>query len=149
MKKSCKIALTGGLAVAVSAAVCWRWKIRMPLKEFTRYALYMAVMDDEICRNELEDNQIGDKVIIFPPKEETLQARYHLFLQMNRTKSRRQLQQEIADMEQRIWESTGISRSSRALAIQPAKKDLPVPTSPNRRSPLFEGTPEKRTSFFL
>lgn len=33
--------------------------------------------------------------------------------------------------------STGISRSSRALAIQPAKKDLPVPTSPNRRSPVL------------
>lgn len=57
--------------------------IRMPLKEFTRYALYMAVLDDEICRNELEGNQIGDEVITFPPKEETLQYRYHLFLQMN------------------------------------------------------------------
>lgn len=105
MKKGYTIALAGGLAVAVSAAVCWRWKIRMPLKEFTRYALYMAVMDDEICRNELEGNQIGDEVIIFPPKEETLQYRYHLFLQMNRTKSRRQLQQEISDMEQRLRES--------------------------------------------
>ena len=53
MKKGCKIALAGGLAVAVSAAVCRRRMIRMPVKEFTRYALYMAVMDDEICRNEL------------------------------------------------------------------------------------------------
>ena len=105
MNKGCKIALAGGLAVVVSAAACWRWKIRMPLKEFTRYALYMAVMDDEICRNELEGNQIGDQVITFPPKEETLQDRYHLFLEMNRTKSRRQLQQEIEDMEQRLQES--------------------------------------------
>lgn len=79
--------------------------IRMPLKEFTRYALYMAVMDDEICRNELEGNQLGDQVITFPPKEETLEYRYHLFLQMNRTKSRRQIQKEIADMEQRLQES--------------------------------------------
>lgn len=105
MKKGYTIALAGGLAVAVSAAVCWRWKIRMPLKEFTRYALYMAVMDDEICRNELEGNQIGDEVIIFPPKEETLQYRYHLFLQMNRTKGQRQIQEEIAEMEQRLRES--------------------------------------------
>ena len=105
MKKAYKIALAGGLAVAVSAAVCWKWLIRMPLKEFTRYALYMAVMDDEICRNELEGNQIGDQVITFPPKEETLQERYHLFLEMNRAKSRRQLRQEIADMEQRLQES--------------------------------------------
>lgn len=105
MKKGCKIALAGGLAVTVSSAACWRWKIRMPLKEFTRYALYMAVMDDEICRNELEGNQVGNQVITFAPRAETLQERYHLFLQMNRTKSRRQIQQEIADMEQRLRES--------------------------------------------
>ena len=79
--------------------------IRMPFKEFTRYALYTAVMDDEICRNELEGNQIGDEVITFPPKEETLQDRYHPFLQMNRTKSRRQIQEEISEMEQRLQES--------------------------------------------
>ena len=84
MKKGCKIALAGGLAVAVGAVACWKWMFRMPLKEFTRCALYMAVMDDEICRNELEGNRIGDEVITFPPKEESLQYRYHLFLQMNR-----------------------------------------------------------------
>ena len=105
MKKGCKIALVGGLAMAVGIAACWRWMIRMPLREFTRYALYMAVMDDEICRNELEGNQVGDQVITFTPRSETLQERYHLFLERNRTKSRRQLQQEIADMEQRLRES--------------------------------------------
>ena len=105
MKTRYKIASLSGLAVVAGAAACWKWMIRMPLKEFTRYALYMAVMDDEICRNELEGNQIGDQVITFPPKEESLQYRYHLFLQMNRTKSRRQIQKEIADMEQRLQES--------------------------------------------
>ena len=77
----------------------------MPLKEFTRSALYMAVMDDEICRNELEGNQIGDKIITFPPRAETLQARYHLFLQMNQTKSCQQIQKNIAEMERRLQES--------------------------------------------
>ena len=105
MKTRYKIAALGSLAAVAGAAACWKWMIRMPLKEFTRYALYMAVMDDEICRNELEGYQIGDEVITFPPKEETLQYRYHLFLQMNRTKSRRQIQKEIADMEQRLQES--------------------------------------------
>ena len=105
MKKGCKIALVGGLAAAVGIAACWKWMIRMPLGEFTRCALYMAVMDDEICRNELEGNQIGDEVITFPPKEESLQYRYHLFLELNRAKDRRQLQQEIADLEQRLQES--------------------------------------------
>ena len=105
MKTGWKIALAGGMAVAAGAVACWNWMIRMPLKEFTRYALYMAVMDDEICRNELEGNRIGDKVITFPPRAESLQERYHLFLQMNRRKSRRQLQAEIADMELRLKES--------------------------------------------
>ena len=102
MKTYYKIAALGCLAAAAGSAACWRWRIRMPLKEFTRYALYMAVMDDEICRNELEGNWIRDGVITFPPKEKTLQERYHLFLQMNRAKSRGQLRKEITDMEQRL-----------------------------------------------
>lgn len=105
MKTSHKIAALGSLTAVAGAAACWKWMIRMPLKEFTRYALYMAALDDEICRNELEGNQIGTGVITFPPKAETLQQRYHLFLQMNRTKSRRQIQADIADMEQRLQQS--------------------------------------------
>ena len=105
MKTRHKIVILGCLAVVAGSAACWRWMIRMPLKEFTRYALYMAVMDDEICRNELAGNQIGNDIITFPPEIETLQERYHLFLQMNRTKSRRQIQKEIADMEQRLQAS--------------------------------------------
>lgn len=89
MKTNHKIAVLGGLAAVAGAAICWCRMIRMPLREFTRCALYMAVMDDEICRNELEGNQIGGGIVMFPPKAETLQERYHLFLQMNRAKSRR------------------------------------------------------------
>lgn len=105
MKRGRKIAALGCLAAVAGTAAYWRWMIRMPLREFTRYALYMAVMDDEICRNELEGNQIGDEVITFPPKAETLQERYHLFLQMNRAKSRHQIQKEVLEMEQRLQES--------------------------------------------
>ena len=123
MKKGCKIALAGGLAVAVGTAACWRWMIRMPLREFTRYALYMAALDDEICRNELEGNQIGDKVITFASRAETLQERYHLFLERNRAKSRRQLQQEIADMEQRLRESRQyIGQPREQLEVEFAEK---------------------------
>lgn len=105
MKTGQKAAILGCLAVGAGVAACRRRMIRMPLKEFTRYALYMAVMDDEICRNELEGNLIEGAVITFPPKIETLQERYHLFLRMNRAKSRRQLQEEIAEMEQRLQAS--------------------------------------------
>ena len=126
MKKGHKIAVLGCLAVVVASAACWRWMIRMPLKEFTQYALYMAVMDDEICRNELEGNQIGDESIIFPPKAETLQERYHLFLQMNRAKSRQQIQEEIVEMEQRLQESRQyIGQPKEQLEVEiPEENDL-------------------------
>lgn len=113
MKKSHQIAALGCLAAAAGVGACWRRSIRMPLREFTRSALYMAVMDDEICRNELAGNKIGDTVITFPPKAETLQERYHLFLQMNRTKSHRQLRAEIAEMEQRLRESRQYTSQSK------------------------------------
>lgn len=119
MKNSHKIAALGGLAAVAGVAACWKRMIRVPTKEFTRYALYMAVMNDEICRNELEGNQIGDKVITFPPKEETLQKQYHLFLQMNRAKSRRQLQKEITDMEHRLQKSRQyIGRAKERLEVE-------------------------------
>ena len=95
----------GILGACIAGTVYYRRTIRIPLEEYTRYALYMAVMDDEICRNELEGCRIGDEVIRFPPKAETLQDRYQMFLRMNRKKSRRQLREEIAGMEERLRES--------------------------------------------
>ena len=100
-----KAAILGCLAVATGTIVWKRRTFRMPFKEFTRYALYMAVMDDEICRNELEGNDLGGVRIEFPDKMDSLQMRYHLFLQMNQKKSRRQILDEIAAMEQRLQDS--------------------------------------------
>ena len=77
----------------------------MPLKEYTRRALYMALLDDEICRNELEGNIIGGEEIRFPPKAESLHYRYRLYLSMNRGKNCRTLQIETARMERRLEES--------------------------------------------
>ena len=74
-------------------------------RQYSTIFLYIAVLDDKICRNELEGNRIGDQVISFTPRAETLQERYHLFLELNRTKDREQLQQEIADLEQRFRKS--------------------------------------------
>ncbi|OUQ43742.1 hypothetical protein B5E65_01835 [Gemmiger sp. An120] len=100
-----KAAILGCLAVATGTIVWKRRTFQMPFKEFTRYALYMAVMDDEICRNELEGNDLGGVRIEFPDKMDSLQMRYHLFLQMNQKKSRQQILDEIAAMEQRLQDS--------------------------------------------
>lgn len=78
---------------------------KMSVKSYTQMCLYMAVMDDEICRNELEGNTIEGKKIMFPPKRESLQYRYHLFLKMYKQFTSRQLEQEIEEMEKRLQES--------------------------------------------
>lgn len=101
MKKSAKVAATGMATACVVATACYCWNFRMPPKEYTSYALYMATLDDEICRNELDGNTIQGEPIVFPPKEESLQYRYHLFLGMNRKKSRKDIQAEIKQMQQR------------------------------------------------
>lgn len=95
----------GVLGACIAGTVYYRRTIRIPLEEYTRYALYMAVMDDEICRNELEGNWIDGEEITFPPKMESLQQRYHMFLRWNRRKSREDIQAEIARMEERLEES--------------------------------------------
>ena len=84
----------------------FRRAYRVPLREYTRCALYMATLDDDICRREWDRLGKTSAAVAFPEKAESLQYRYHLYLQMNRGKTRRQLQQEIADMEQRLWEFT-------------------------------------------
>lgn len=105
MKKKKSILLWGALAACAGGVLCFRRSIRMPLKEYTRYALFMAVLDDEICRNELQGRRFGGRTVLFPPKSESLQYRYHLFLQMNRKKSRARLQMETDQLEQRLNES--------------------------------------------
>ena len=95
----------GILGACVAGAVCRRRRRRFPLEEYTQYALYMAVMDDEICRNELEGNWINGEEIRFPPKMESLQQRYHMFLRWNRRKSREDIQAEVARMEEWLEES--------------------------------------------
>ena len=75
---------------------------RIPLKQYTKFCLYMAVLDDEICRNELEGNFVGGEEIVFPPKPDSLQYRYHLFLEMYRNYSRNEIQHEIQRLEKRL-----------------------------------------------
>lgn len=105
MNKWTKTAVWALLAVGAGGAAYLKWNFRMSLKEYTQHALYMAMLDDKICRNELEGNRVDGKTIHFPPQAETLQDRYHLFLRRNRRKSRHTIQGEIAGMERRLQTS--------------------------------------------
>ena len=103
-----KILFLGVLAACAGSFLYYKRNIRMPLKTYTRRALQMAVLDDAICRRELEGNSMGGHTITVPPETETLPHRYHLFLSMNRKKSRIALQAELARMEQRLREAEGL-----------------------------------------
>lgn len=79
-----------------------RFIYRMPLKEYRKYALNMAVLDDEICRLELGYDEDLKRVIVWPEKSETLLHRYDLFIELNRFKGRKKLDEEILVMEERL-----------------------------------------------
>lgn len=81
------------ISIGLANIAYYKIKYRMPLKEYTNYALYMATLDDEICRYELKN------LVKFPEKRDSLQYRYHLFLKMNRYKNRYEILKEIDKLE--------------------------------------------------
>lgn len=83
------------------------WKKKFPcmsLKQYTKACLYMAVLDDEICRNEWEGCLIEGKKVVFPSKADSLQYRYHLFLEMYLAYTREQMDDEVHRLEKRLAE---------------------------------------------
>ncbi len=56
MKTGVKAALMGCMRVGVGTAIFYWQMIQIPLKEFTRYTFYLAILGDEICQNELDGN---------------------------------------------------------------------------------------------
>ena len=100
-----KKALLFGIAAFCVGGAVYKRSIRMPWQEYAQYARRMAELDDAIARNELEGNRIDGKIIVFPPKSESVEERYHVFLRLNRRKSRNTIRGEIERMEQRLQES--------------------------------------------
>lgn len=95
MKRVCKVMTIAAAAVGAGVLV-YRINFRMPLKEYTANALYMAVLDDEISRRELAG------VAEFPSKKESLQYKYHLFLELNRKRSPKKIEREIDHLESHL-----------------------------------------------
>lgn len=104
-----KASVFTGISIAVSSLIVGITKFKknhpMKLKDYTKYALYMAVLDDEIVRNELGDGAEIDgeeAEVHFPHRMETLKHRYNLFLEMNKGKTEDMLIEEVLDMEERL-----------------------------------------------
>lgn len=106
-KKQVHFALFGaGTALlATSAILCYRLRNHVPRKDYRAACLYLAVMDDEICRNELEGTQHAGRELVFPPKIESLPYRYRLFLAMNKGMTRADLDAQIQVHERRLARS--------------------------------------------
>lgn len=95
-----------GMSICIGGAVLAYHRLpRVSLKKYTKICLYLAVMDDEICRNELEGNYIGNKKIVFPSRRESLQYRYHLALERYKRLSLKELEDEMSKLEKRLEES--------------------------------------------
>ncbi len=103
--KNISLAVGVGSIIAGIGYAYYKFIPKMSLEKYTEACLYIAVMDDEICRNELQGNYIDGKEIQFLPKRESLKYRYDFFLNMYKTYSKRKLEKEIVKFEKRLVES--------------------------------------------
>ncbi|MDO4792799.1 MAG: hypothetical protein Q3993_01355 [Filifactor alocis] len=92
----------GGFLIGVLGS-CLVSKLQSKLREeYERDCLYMAVMDDEICRNELAGMRINGREVEFPPRSESLHYRLELWRELNKDLSKKQRQKEIEEMQERL-----------------------------------------------
>lgn len=106
-KRDKKIALISSaiLSVIVGGALYLKFMPKVSLSKYTKTCLYFAVLDDEICRNELEGNFIRDNEIKFPARPESVHYRYKMFLDIYKGYSKKELNKEMQTFEKRLQES--------------------------------------------
>lgn len=93
-----------GMGTATTGVFCYCKRRKKLRSEFQQICFYMAVLDDEICREELDGMVIGKKTISFPPRRETLYHRYRVFEQMYWDLSKEELETHVAQLEKRLAE---------------------------------------------
>lgn len=89
--------------LSISAAgLGFYWKRQQDKnREYHKKCLYLAVLDDDIARLELEGKEISGKKIRFPSREDSLWYRYELFLQMY-AKEKKIVSDVIRQSEERL-----------------------------------------------
>lgn len=98
------VVVSVGLA-AIGYVIKKKYLPRVPLKEYKEFCMEFAVIDDEICRNELMGNTIGGKEILFGSKGETVKHRYHVFKQMYISYTKEMLENEREVLYTRLAQS--------------------------------------------
>lgn len=109
MNKNTKVKITIlGISILSLGATIIAKKLlpKVPLRKYTKNCLYIAIMDDEIARNNFEGKKIekGD-TIIFPDRRETLMYRYRLHLELYKKYTEEELEKEIKLYERLLVES--------------------------------------------
>lgn len=98
-----RTAVFGGGFLLGALGCCLVSKLRSKLREeYERDCLYMAVMDDEICRNRLEGMLIDGRKVEFPPKSESLHYRLELWRELNKGLSKKERQRKLEEMQERL-----------------------------------------------
>ena len=73
-------------------------------EEYHKRCLYLAVLDDLVCRRRLKGMEIGGRKVLFPQKKESLWFRYQLFLESSRFLTNEEFEREIRVRQQELCE---------------------------------------------
>ena len=93
-----------GAGMGIAGAV-WCGKHYMKIQsQYQQTCFYMAALDDEICRKELDGMVVAEKMISFSPRRETLYHPYEVFREMYCDLSPEKLEVQVAKLEKRLVE---------------------------------------------
>lgn len=93
-----------GAGAGIAGAVWCGKHYKKARSRYQQACFYMAALDDEICRKELDGMVVAEKMISFPPRRETLYHRYEVFREMYRDLSLEELEVQVAKLEKCLAE---------------------------------------------
>lgn len=91
-----------GAGAGIAGAVWCGKHYRKAWLQYQQTCFYMATLDDEICRRELDGMVVGGKTISFPSRRETLYHRYKVFREMYCDLSPEELEVQVAKLGKRL-----------------------------------------------
>lgn len=103
--KTLGFALGAGAVLSAIGYFCYKSTEKTDVEDLKEACIYMAVMDDEISRNELGGSIIDGEELELMPRRESLKYRYDLFDEMYSEYSKFKLEREIKKMEKHLEKS--------------------------------------------
>ena len=97
-----KILATTAVGATIGVGLYKTFKCKMTTREYTEKCLYLAYLDDGICRYELESRSLDGEEVVFQPKKESLNYRYNLFTEIYVNHTKEEMEKEIKLMETRL-----------------------------------------------